>query len=186
MNEDNRTTLAISVPMLLGGVLIGILLAFEDLIGPEWLSALTSLLLVVIGAAGLYVAPRNRMRAQAELVSAWPEHWRYLHELEGFDAFVLNNSRQAIYSVGVKLMPINWPAETEPIVHRMIGVIPPGNESEPVGMPPLNGPKRKSRHGGNLSMPPPVEIEFYDANGRRWRRDPDGVLTKSNWMLSGE
>lgn len=120
----------------------------------------------------------ERREAQASLVSTWAENWSHTFDtgeaprFSNFYAIVCNSSKQPIYETHIALLPPNWRNGETPVASRIIGVLTPESESEPIPMPSSPG----YEDGGFVA--PAMEIEFTDNRGRRWLRRPDGDLSE--------
>lgn len=148
---------------------MGIMIASEGLAGPEWLAGITTLLVVILAATTFWVAQRTAIRQHAERVVVWASRWSYDEESDlytPYEATIYNGSNLPIFSASIRVP--GTPGRT-------LDSISP-NKEVTVDMPSVRG-IRWSRHGGSIPMPPPLQIEFYDGFWRRWRRDPNGLLT---------
>ncbi len=101
---------------------------------------------------------------------------RAIHKGEGEEAYVEatvhNGSMEPIYDIALRLLDWSWRSDREVVINSCrYEAISPGCEGEPRDLGPL-GPVPK----GSESARPPVEVDFRDADGRRWRREPDGRL----------
>ncbi len=112
-------------------------------------------------------------QAQARLVRPV---LRAIHNGEGEEAYVEatvhNGSMEPIYDIALRLLDWSWRSKREVVINSCrYAAISPGHEGEPMDLGPL-GPVPK----GSESTLPPVEVDFRDADGRGWRREPDGRL----------
>jgi hypothetical protein len=102
---------------------------------------------------------------------------RAIHNGAGEEAYVEatvhNGSMQPIYDIALRLLDWSWRSKREVVINSCrYGSISPGSEGELMdNLGPL-GPVPK----GSESAVPPLEVDFRDADGRRWRREPDGRL----------
>jgi hypothetical protein len=88
---------------------------------------------------------------------------------------VLNGSDGPIYDATVAVLNSDWMRRRKVAVRRTWAVIDPHSTSELSDE--LNGHVESKKPGG---IRVPLEIEFTDGSGRRWRRDPDGRLYRRN------
>ncbi|MFI6073926.1 hypothetical protein ACIA5C_20365 [Actinoplanes sp. NPDC051343] len=109
----------------------------------------------------------DERRSQAERISAWVE---LTHSLEGRRelAFHIHNaSAMPIYEVELPL-----PArDGEESRSEFVGLVPPGRTVQR----PAPGEWLRT-----YVEPEPVQIEFLDSAGRRWSRDEQGALSRTD------
>lgn len=109
----------------------------------------------------------DERRAQAERISAWVE---LIHKIDGSRelAFHIHNaSAMPIYEVELPL-----PArDDEDAGTEFVGLVPPGQTIK------RHAPTDWLR---SYVEPEPVQIEFLDSAGRRWSRDEQGTLSRTD------
>ncbi|MFC3738839.1 hypothetical protein [Paractinoplanes deccanensis] len=106
-------------------------------------------------------------RAQAERISAWVEIVRTPEGGREVSFHVHNASPMPIYEVELPL-----PAhEDEEPASEFVGLVPPGRTVQ------RPAPAEWLR---SYIEPEPVQIEFLDSAGRRWSRDEQGALSRSD------
>jgi hypothetical protein len=106
-------------------------------------------------------------RAQAERISAWVELTRSAEGIREVAFHVHNASDMPIYEVE---LPIPARADEE-ASSEFVGLVPPGRTVQ------RPAPADWIR---TYVEPEPVQIEFLDSAGRRWSRDEQGALTRSD------
>ena len=144
---------------------------------PTWVQAVTTSALLVIAFITL-AADRRRMRAieveqqaqreenaraQARLVSAWPDEWSAGTTV----VRCRNGSFEPIYEVRVELQ-----LGTGERGVKSVGVMRPAEELD-----------CRFDIGPGDDLEPAVEVAFRDAAGRIWRRGSDGILNFGTELL---
>jgi hypothetical protein len=109
----------------------------------------------------------DERRAQAERISAWIELTRKLDGSRELAFHIHNASSTPIYEVELPL-PARGGEETR---SEFVGLVPPGQTIQR----PAPGEWLRS-----YVEPEPVQIEFLDSAGRRWSRDEQGTLSRSD------
>lgn len=116
---------------------------------------------------------QDRLRAQADMVSAWTAHVEVAQGNEEPTCVATiqlrNASAAPIYRCSAVARP-HWgdfePANATEVGGAYWAVLPPGDLTIELDVDPLP----------ELLTAPPVELMFTDAAGRHWRRRVDGVL----------
>lgn len=90
------------------------------------------------------------------------------------EATVSNRSGEPVFECRVHLLNWEWQANRRVLCGRIFPVIRPHSESECVPLGPLEPPPAKV----DRDRLPPLEIEFTDGRGGRWRRAPNAELEK--------
>lgn len=156
--------------------------------------AAASLLLVVLTAVYAHSthAMAEEMRVQREWAEArarqaqarrvWARLTAVERDGEYMEATIHNASDEPISHAVLILLDWPWRSERRAISTRVYERITPGDVGEPSTVGPL-GPVPN----GAESSRPPIEIVFTDADGYRWRREPDGrlVLHEEDQTSSG-
>lgn len=148
--------------------------------GSDWLSAFSDVFSAV-GTVGAFLVgflllrrehhreadrAEDERRAQAERISAWVELIRKLDGGRELALHIHNASDMPIYEVELPL-----PArEGEEARSEFVGLVPPGQTIQ------RQAPADWLR---TYVEPEPVQIEFLDSAGRRWNRDEQGALSRS-------
>jgi hypothetical protein len=90
---------------------------------------------------------------------------------------VLNNSDGPVFNVDVRLLSWDRASEQRTESSRWIPVMRPRSEAADILFPDV--PKRPDAVIEEQGFKrPELELEFTDANGRRWKRCPDGDLQR--------
>jgi len=112
-------------------------------------------------------------RSQAALVSAWIDKWR-TPDVGPSDVIVAvrNASEEPVWQVGV-FVDSHWGPSHETGFERL-HVVPPG-ETEMVPVK-VNLPRFSGELPSVLKVPPPLRLQFTDANERTWQRTERGRL----------
>ncbi|MDR6321984.1 hypothetical protein [Actinoplanes couchii] len=105
-------------------------------------------------------------RAQAERISAWIELINKRDGTRDLTFHIHNASPMPIYEVE---LPLPARGDEEPHV-EFVGLVPPGQTIQ------RPAPTEWLR---TYVEPEPVQIEFLDSAGRRWSRDEQGTLSRS-------
>jgi hypothetical protein len=147
----------------------------------DWLSAFADVFSAVgtVGAflLGFFLLRRehrreadraeDERRAQAERISAWVElTWKADGSRE-LDFHIHNASAMPIYEVE---LPLPARGGEEP-GSEFVGLAPPGRTVQ------RSAPAEWLR---SYVEPEPVQIEFLDSAGRRWSRDEQGTLSRTD------
>ena len=109
----------------------------------------------------------DERRAQAERISAWIELTRKLDGNRELAFHIHNASAMPIYDVE---LPLPARGDEEP-GSEFVGLVPPGQTI------------RRAAPADWLRTyvePEPVQIEFLDSAGRRWSRDEQGSLSRTD------
>jgi hypothetical protein len=109
----------------------------------------------------------DERRAQAERISAWVEMIRSVDGCRELAFHIHNASSMPIYEVELPL-PARGGEEQST---EFVGLVPPG---QTVKRP---APAEWVR---SYVEPEPVQIEFQDSAGRRWSRDEQGTLNRTD------
>jgi hypothetical protein len=130
------------------------------------------------------VCPRagGRIRAQARRVVAWSSAVTTYADGAGFSFMVKNNSEDPVYQVEAAMVPYGSPYAANPeagigqvgTLRLRVAVLPPGEIVE----------TRLNVTSIGI-IPGPLGFSFSDANGRRWRRLPNGALIGISPSLAG-
>jgi len=107
----------------------------------------------------------DERRSQAARISAWVEVHRKPDGNREMAFHIHNASDMPIYEVEIPLHTTAHEEQTE-----FVGLVPPG---QTVRRP---APPQWLR---SYVDPEPVQIEFLDSSGRRWTRDEQGKLTRT-------
>ncbi|WP_433609544.1 hypothetical protein ACQP2P_38620 [Dactylosporangium sp. CA-139114] len=144
--------------------------------GSDWVNAAGSVF-SALGTVGAFIVgfvllrrEQNReaeraedeRRGQAARISAWIEEYRKPNDARELAFHVHNASEMPIYEVE---LPMPEGGETE-----FVGLVPPGQT--------IRRPAPESWRRSYVE-PEPVEIEFLDSAGRRWKRNEQGRLTSA-------
>lgn len=106
-------------------------------------------------------------RAQAEQISAWVELTQKQDGNRVLELHIHNASAMPIYEAELPL-----PArDGEEPRSEFVGLVPPGRTVQ------RPAPAEWLR---SYSQPEPVQIEFLDSAGRRWSRDEQGALSRTD------
>ncbi|BCJ50425.1 hypothetical protein Asp14428_19000 [Actinoplanes sp. NBRC 14428] len=108
----------------------------------------------------------DERRAQAERISAWVELTRKVDGSRDLAFHIHNASDMPIYEVELP-MPAR---DGEEPGSEFIGLVPPGRTVQ------RTAPSDWLR---TYVEPEPVQIEFLDSAGRRWSRDEQGSLSRT-------
>ncbi|MEV4706617.1 hypothetical protein [Actinoplanes sp. NPDC049316] len=108
----------------------------------------------------------DERRTQAAQISAWVELYTRPDGSRELAFHIHNASAMPIYEVE---LPLPGAEGTENV--EFVGLVPPG---QTIRRPAPSDWLRTYRD------PEPVEIEFQDSAGRRWRRDEQGTLRESS------
>jgi hypothetical protein len=109
----------------------------------------------------------DERRSQAEKISAWVELVQKVDGSRALDLHIHNASAMPIYEVELPLPT----RDDEDARTEFVGLVPPGRTI------------RRQAPGEWLRsyiQPEPVQIEFLDSAGRRWSRDEQGTLSRSD------
>jgi hypothetical protein len=124
---------------------------------------------LLLGAVTLTGALRDRRRQQARQVHAW------IDKSEGIDGAVVhvrNSSTEPVYRVRMEA--------TEGVADTIgYELLPAGAESTFSAAPDIAGDYYSAYSA-------PLVLDFTDAEGRRWRRTPNGglhLLRQSRWQF---
>jgi hypothetical protein len=109
----------------------------------------------------------DERRAQAARVSAWVEIIRNVDGTRELAFHIHNASGMPIYEVE---LPLPAPRGEEQAT-EFVGLVPPG---QTVKRP---APAEWLR---SYVEPEPIQIEFLDSAGRRWSRDEQGALSRTD------
>ncbi|NMO57816.1 TCR/Tet family MFS transporter [Actinoplanes sp. TBRC 11911] len=109
----------------------------------------------------------DERRAQAERISAWVELIRKADGRNDLAFHIHNASAMPIYDVELPL-PARGDEET---ASEFVGLVPPGQTIQ------RSAPADWLR---TYVEPEPVQIEFLDSAGRRWNRDEQGTLSRTD------
>jgi hypothetical protein len=147
-----------------------------------WITAVATVVMALATIALASIANTNLghlveqgRAAQAEQVAVVPESWTYSSTgANEAIVYVHNGSNLPIYDCKLELLPWRW---RDPDVEQLDGCwfscVAPGKTTTEQIDDGLDRPPVHLR-----STNPPYRITFRDAAGTRWRRDPDGRLTK--------
>ena len=147
---------------------------------PSWITAFATLALVGAGAVPLYRVGRERIRSQAEQVYVWTDRFSMggdpeVDELvDECEVVVANASSGPVFDVNLRLLNLRWADDAELIDGCVFFGIPPDSRTNKVTLGELSWGDFIRDSPDSLRWP--LEIEFTDAAGRRWYRDPDGRL----------
>jgi hypothetical protein len=139
--------------------------------------ALATIALASIANTQLGHLVEQGKEAQARQIAVVPRYWSYSSSgVSEAHVYVYNGSNLPIYDCNLELLPWRW---RDPGVAHLdscrFACVPPGDTEDVQVDEGLVRPPATAR-GSN----PPYRITFRDAGGTRWRRDPDGQLTKLN------
>jgi len=109
----------------------------------------------------------DERRAQAARISAWVEVYRKPDGMRELAFHIHNASDMPIYEVE---LPLPAPGDEERPA-EFVGLVPPG---QTIRRP---APPEWLR---SYVEPEPVQIEFLDSAGRRWTRDEQGALARTD------
>ena len=109
----------------------------------------------------------DERRAQAERISAWVELIRRADGSRELTFHIHNASAMPIYEVE---LPLPARDDEEP-GSEFVGLVPPGQTIQ------RPAPTDWLR---SYVEPEPVQIEFLDSAGRRWSRDEQGALSRTD------
>ncbi|GAA4953374.1 hypothetical protein [Actinoplanes utahensis] len=109
----------------------------------------------------------DQRRAQAERISAWVELTRKVDGTRELAFHIHNASDMPIYEVELPL-PARGGEESH---SEFVGLVPPGRTIQ------RPAPAEWLR---TYVEPEPVQIEFLDSAGRRWSRDEQGSITRTD------
>lgn len=147
----------------------------------DWLSAFADVF-AAVGTVGAFLVgflllrrehrreanrAEDERRAQAERISAWVELVRKLDGGRELAFHIHNASDMPIYEVE---LPMPARAGDEP-GSEFVGLVPPGQTVQRAA------PADWLR---TYVEPEPVQIEFLDSAGRRWSRDEQGALSRTD------
>lgn len=88
------------------------------------------------------------------------------------EAVVLNDSDEPVFECWVHLLNWDWASTRRVMCGRIFPSVPPHSKSGPVSLHPVETPRLTN------ARRPPLEVEFTDGRGVRWRRTPDAHLQK--------
>jgi hypothetical protein len=108
----------------------------------------------------------DERRTQAAQISAWVELYTRPDGSRELAFHIHNASAMPIYEVELPLPGAEGSESVE-----FVGLVPPGQTIR------RSAPSDWLR---TYTDPEPVEIEFQDSAGRRWRRDEQGTLRESS------
>lgn len=92
------------------------------------------------------------------------------------EAVVHNASEGPIFDIELRLLNMSWVDDPVLIDGCTYFALQPESSTEPETLGELGWDD--FIRAGNNSLRWPLEIEFTDASGRRWRREPTGKLLK--------
>lgn len=107
----------------------------------------------------------DERRSQAERISAWVEVYRKPDGMREIAFHVHNASDMPIYEAEIPLPSPSNEEQTE-----FVGLVPPGQTVRRAAPPDWLR---------SYVDPEPVQIEFLDSAGRRWTRNEQGRLTRT-------
>lgn len=107
----------------------------------------------------------DERRAQAERISAWVEAYRKPDGMRELAFHVHNASDMPIYEAEIPVSSVSNEEQTE-----FVGLVPPGQTVRRAAPPEWLR---------SYVDPEPVQIEFLDSAGRRWTRNEQGRLART-------
>lgn len=152
----------------------------------EWGSVGEWLVLITF-AAGVFTYALDylrRIREHAERVNPVPvSAFRYAkgNSSANVKYVVINTGPDPVYELRVDLLDWEWNQKRNrrrctPLRSQVIAVLPPDHSPDYAEMTEIDASDLKPPKQGFLLAP--LRIEFRDSAGRRWRKDPDGKLTR--------